>query len=41
MIQKEVEDALAEEVLSDNVKSGDEVSVGYKNDKITFTVKSE
>jgi len=38
-IQTVVEDALAEEILSDRVKSGDTVSAGWKEDKITFTVK--
>lgn len=41
MIQNKVEDQLAEEVLSGNVHSGQQVSVGYKNNKVTFTVKSE
>ncbi len=38
-IQTVVEDALAEEILSDRVKSGDTVSAGWKEDKGTFTVK--
>ena len=38
-IQSEIEDALAEEILAGKVKSGDKVSVGLKNNKITFTVK--
>ncbi len=38
-IQSEIEDALAEEILAGKVKSGDRVSVGLKNKKITFTVK--
>ncbi len=38
-IQTVVEDALAEEILSDRVKSGDTVSAGWKEDKITFTVR--
>ncbi len=38
-IQSEIEDALAEEILAGKVKSGDKVSVGLKNKKITFTVK--
>ena len=41
MIQNKVEDQLAEEVLSGNVHSGQQVSVGYKNNKVTFTVKSD
>mgnify|MGYP002626916382 CR=1 FL=1 len=32
-------DALAEEILKKNVKPGDTVSVGFKNEKVTFTVK--
>ncbi|MDE7233342.1 MAG: ATP-dependent Clp protease ATP-binding subunit ClpC, partial [Lachnospiraceae bacterium] len=39
-IQSEIEDALAEEILAGKVKSGDKVSVGLKNKKITFTVKA-
>lgn len=38
-IQTVVEDALAEEILADRVKSGDTVSAGWKEGKITFTVK--
>ncbi|MBR1702792.1 MAG: ATP-dependent Clp protease ATP-binding subunit [Lachnospiraceae bacterium] len=38
-IQSVVEDALAEEILKKNVKPGDTVSVGFKNEKVTFTVK--
>ncbi|MBP3205009.1 MAG: AAA family ATPase, partial [Lachnospiraceae bacterium] len=38
-IQSVVEDALAEEILKKNVKPGDTVSVGFKNDKVNFTVK--
>lgn len=38
-IQSVVEDALAEEILKKNVKPGDMVSVGFKNEKVTFTVK--
>lgn len=38
-IQTVVEDALAEEILSDRVKSGDTVSAGWKEEKVTFTVK--
>lgn len=36
MIQNEVEDALAEEILTGKVKSGDSVSVTVKDDKILF-----
>lgn len=39
MIQNKVEDQLAEEVLAGNVRSGQQVSVGYKNKQVTFTVK--
>lgn len=38
-IQTMVEDALAEEILSGRVKSGDSVSVGCREGKITFKVK--
>ena len=38
-IQTVVEDALAEEILSDRVKCGDNVSAGWKEGKVTFTVK--
>lgn len=38
-IQSVVEDALAEEILRGNVKPGDTVSAGFKQDKVTFTVK--
>ena len=36
MIQSEVEDPLAEEILNGRVKNGDNVSVAVKDDKITF-----
>lgn len=39
-IQSVVEDALAEEILMKKVVPGDKVSAGYKNDKVTFTVKN-
>ena len=39
-IQTVVEDALAEEILADRVKSGDTVSAGWKEGKVTFTVRS-
>ncbi len=39
-IQSVVEDALAEEILRGNVQPGDTVSAGYKQDKVTFTVKN-
>lgn len=38
-IQSVVEDALAEEILLKKVAPGDRVSAGYKNDKVTFTVR--
>ncbi|MBR1861176.1 MAG: ATP-dependent Clp protease ATP-binding subunit [Lachnospiraceae bacterium] len=38
-IQSEVEDALAEEILSKRVKPGDKVTVGVKDGKVMFTVK--
>lgn len=38
-IQSVVEDALAEEILTKRVIPGDSVSAGYKNGKISFTVK--
>lgn len=39
-IQSVVEDALAEEILKGNVRAGDTVSAGYKQDKVTFTVRN-
>lgn len=39
-IQSVVEDALAEEILKGNVQPGDTVSAGYKQEKVTFTVKN-
>ena len=39
-IQTMVEDALAEEILSGRVKTGDHVSVGYREKKVIFTVKN-
>ncbi|MDD2971058.1 MAG: ATP-dependent Clp protease ATP-binding subunit [Lachnospiraceae bacterium] len=38
-IQTTIEDAMAEEILTGKIKSGDRVTVGLKNKKITFTVK--
>ena len=35
-LQKVVEDALAEEILSGNIKADDTVTVSYKKDKVTF-----
>lgn len=40
-IQSVVEDALAEEILLKRIAPGDHVSAGFKNDKVTFTVKNE
>ena len=39
-IQSVVEDALAEEILQKKVVPGDVVSAGFKNGKVTFTVKN-
>lgn len=39
MIQNKVEDQLAEEILAGNVCKGQQVSVGYKNGNVSFTVK--
>ncbi len=39
-IQNVIEDALAEEILAKRVAPGDSVSVGYRNDKVTFKVKA-
>ncbi len=38
-IQSEIEDALAEEILSGRVKSGDKVSAALKNKKVVFKVR--
>ena len=38
-IQSVIEDSLAEEILMKKVKAGDNVSAGFKNGKVTFTVK--
>ena len=35
-IQREIETVLADEVLLENWKSGGEVSIGLKKDKLTF-----
>lgn len=37
MIQTEIEDKLAEEILSGNVKKGDTVAIGTKNKQIHFS----
>ena len=39
-IQTVIEDELAEEILKGNVKKGDQVTAGYKGEKVTFTVKN-
>lgn len=39
-IQSVVEDALAEEILMKKIVPGDKVSAGYKESKVTFTVKN-
>ncbi|NTV78727.1 MAG: ATP-dependent Clp protease ATP-binding subunit, partial [Clostridiales bacterium] len=38
-IQTVIEDALAEEILKGKIKAGAQVSVGFQEQKITFTVK--
>ena len=38
-IQSVIEDNLAEEILQKKVQSGDHVSAGFKNGKVTFTVR--
>ena len=38
-LQSVVEDALAEEILLKKIVPGDTVSAGFKNEKVTFTVK--
>ncbi|MCH5340697.1 MAG: ATP-dependent Clp protease ATP-binding subunit [Acetatifactor sp.] len=38
-IQSVVEDALAEEILMKKIQPGDVVAAGFKNGKVTFTVK--
>ncbi len=38
-IQTQVEDGLAEEILSGHIKEGDTVQLKLKNDKIDFSVK--
>ena len=40
-IQTLVEDALAEEILRGNVKPGDTVTAGIKDEKVTFHVKNQ
>ena len=38
-VQQVVEDALAEELLSGRIKTGDTVSAGYRKGKVVFDVK--
>ena len=40
MIQTKLEDALADELLSGQVKRGDTVDVGVKKDNVVFQVRS-
>ena len=40
-IQSVVEDSLAEEILSKRVQPGNVVTAGFKNGKVTFTVKGD
>ena len=40
-IQNVVENELATAILEGRVKRGDTVSVGVRNDKVTFTVKDK
>ena len=40
-IQTLIEDALAEEILSGRIKSGDHVSAGFREDKVVFSVKNK
>ncbi len=40
-IQSVVEDSLAEEILWKKIQPGDTVTAGFKNDKVTFTVKEK
>ena len=40
-IQTVIEDALAEEILAGKIKSGDSVTAGIKEGKVTFRVKKE
>ena len=37
-IQTQIEDALAEEILSGSIGSGDSVSAGFREGKVTFSV---
>ena len=40
-IQTLIEDALAEEILSGRVKSGDHVNAGFRENKVVFSVKNK
>lgn len=39
-LQNVVEDKLAEEILEGRIKRGDKVTVGFRDEKVTFTVKN-
>ncbi len=39
-IQSSVEDALAEEILDGAIKKGDMIDIGYRGEKVCFTVKN-
>ena len=41
LIQKKVEDVLAEEILSGNYKANDKLIMDYKNDELTISKKEE
>ncbi len=41
VIQKEIEDQLSMEILKERFKEGDTISIGIKNDKISFKRKAE
>lgn len=40
-IQTEIEDKLAEEILTGNVKAGDDVTAGFREKEVTFQVKEK
>ncbi len=40
-LQSVIEDALAEEILLKRVNPGDRVTAGFKNDRVTFTVRDK
>ena len=39
--QKEIEDQLSEELLSGNIKSGDDIKITIKDDKLKFIKLNE